>query len=309
MNLSVNSKENMNHKNEIGKGIKALLGNIKKENTYTGNDNQNIHEPASVQNIPIEWIQPNANQPRSQFDENELLELTNSIKTLGIIQPITIRKITDKEYQIISGERRFRAAKQAGLVEVPSYIRLANDHELLEMALVENIQRVDLNPMEIALTYHRLLNEFNLTHEKLSERVGKQRSTISNYIRLLKLSPEIQNAVRNNNLSMGHARVLAGVENILFQKQLFDKTLGEQLSVRALEQLSLNYSTPNSKLENKLNKNDSNENMIRTLENKLSATLGTKVQITRKKTGEGQIIIRFKDDKSFNDVLDRFDIL
>lgn len=300
----------MNQKSELGKGIKALLGSINKENTVTPKASEPITESAAVTNIPIEWIKANSQQPRHQFDETELQELSNSIKTLGIIQPITIRRITDKEYQIISGERRFRAAKLAGLKEIPAYIRTANDHELLEMALVENIQRVDLNPIEIALTYQRLLDEFELTQEKLSERVGKQRSTISNYIRLLKLSPDIQSAVRNNKLSMGHARVLAGVDNILLQKQFFDKTINEQLSVRALESLANDYHSNEAKnSEKKPTNTESPTGMIKTLQDRLSATMGTKVQINRKPTGEGQITIKFSSDKELNDLLDRFDVL
>ncbi|NOT36503.1 MAG: ParB/RepB/Spo0J family partition protein [Saprospiraceae bacterium] len=299
----------MNQKNELGKGIKALLGNINKENTKTAETTTN-EQSASVQNIPIEWIQPNAHQPRNQFDQVELEELANSIRNLGLIQPITIRRITDKEYQIISGERRFRAAKMAGLKEVPTYIRIANDSELLEMALVENIQRVDLNPIEIALTYQRLLEEFDITQDKLSDRVGKQRSTISNYIRLLKLSPDIQDAVRNNKLSMGHARVLAGVDNILLQKQFFQKTLNEHLSVRALENMAVDYHASLGKAHSqKTAASNSQDNMIKSLQDKLSSTLGTKVQIIRKSTGEGQVIIRFQSDKALNDILERLDII
>lgn len=299
----------MNQKNELGKGIKALLGSITKDNPVVQNNNAS-EQSATVQNIPIDWIKPNAHQPRNQFDLIELEELASSIRNLGLIQPITIRRITDKEYQIISGERRFRAAKMAGLTDIPSYIRVANDHELLEMALVENIQRVDLNPIEIALTYQRLLEEFEITQEKLSERVGKQRSTISNYIRLLKLSPEIQDAVRSNKLSMGHARVLAGVENIILQKQFFDRTLNEHLSVRALENMAVDYHASKDKGSHGKNSNSSSQdNMIKSLQDKLSAILGTKVQIIRKNTGEGQIIIRFQSDKAFNDILDRFDVI
>ncbi len=300
----------MNQKNELGKGIKALLGSINKENTAILKSTEQTSESAAVKNVPLDWIKANAHQPRHQFDETELNELSSSIKTLGIIQPITIRRITDKEYQIISGERRFRAAKLAGLREIPAYIRTANDHELLEMALVENIQRVDLNPIEIALTYQRLLDEFEITQEKLSDRVGKQRSTISNYIRLLKLSPDIQSAVRNNKLSMGHARVLAGVDNILLQKQFFDRTINEHLSVRALENLAFDYhSTETKNTSKKVNSPENPAGMIKTLQDKLSATMGTKVQINRKNTGEGQIIIKFNSDKELNELLDRFDVL
>ncbi|MEO6190612.1 MAG: ParB/RepB/Spo0J family partition protein [Saprospiraceae bacterium] len=299
----------MSQKQELGKGIKALIGNFKKESTNS--EDIQVVPTSNVNFISLELIKPNARQPRNDFNLVELEELSNSIKNLGLIQPITIRKISDNEYQIISGERRYRASLLAGLKEIPAYIRTANDNEMLEMALVENIQRVDLNPMEIAITYQRLLEEFDITQEKLAERVGKQRSTISNYARLLKLSPEIQNAVKSNKLSMGHARVLVGIENIILQKQLFDKTISEHLSVRSLEQLAQQYSTrsdTSKKSQNKVVESKPNS-MIKTLEDKLSASFGSKIQIKRNPKGDGHIIIKFNSDKALNDILDRFDNL
>ncbi len=296
----------MSQKQELGKGIKALLGNIKKE-ALTENE---IHSKSSINFIPLNQIVVNSQQPRNEFDQSELNELAHSIKTLGLIQPITIRKLSENQYQIISGERRFRASKIAGLQEIPAYIRTANDNEMLEMALVENIQRVDLNPIEIAITYQRLLEELQITQEQLSDRVGKQRSTISNYARLLKLSPDIQSAVKSNTISMGHARVLVGFDNLILQKQLFDATISNHLSVRALEKLAQEFSKKLTK--NTIPKSVNPESvspMIRSLQDKLSSTLGTKVEIKRNEKGDGQIIIRFKNDQALNEVLDRLDII
>ncbi|MEP7195787.1 MAG: ParB/RepB/Spo0J family partition protein [Saprospiraceae bacterium] len=296
----------MSNKTDLGKGIKALLGNINKEVSPVVEVQNSV---ASSNLIPLEFIKPNAQQPRNEFDEIELEELANSIKSLGLIQPITIRKIANNDYQIISGERRYRASKLAGLKEIPTYIRVANDSEVLEMALVENIQRVDLNPIEIAITYQRLLEEFDITQEKLAQRVGKQRSTISNYSRLLKLSPEIQNAVKSNKLSMGHARVLVGIDNLLVQKKLFDQTMVELLSVRALENLASNFTKNKSTNENPKPAEIKKDSMIKSLEDRLSGILGTKVVIQRKDSGHGHILINFKSDTALNDILDHFDIL
>ena len=297
----------MNQKQELGKGIKALLGNIKKEPS-------NFQEPHSMVSgiimVPLEQIKVNALQPRNEFNLAELEELAASIRSLGLIQPITIRRIADQEYQIISGERRFRACKLAGIKEVPAYIRTANDNEMLEMALVENIQRVDLNPIEIAITYQRLLEECNITQEQLSERVGKQRSTISNYARLLKLPPEIQNSVKSNQLSMGHARVLAGIDDLIAQKSLFEKTIQEHLSVRLIEKIAQDlHNKSNSSSVPKSTTSVSHNPMIRSLEDRISQMVGARTQIKRNEKGEGQIIIKFSSDHALNEILDRLDLI
>lgn len=297
----------MNQKQELGKGIKALLGNIKKEPSTVP---ESAAGSAGVSLIPLDEISPNSQQPRNEFNMAELEELAVSIRSLGLIQPITLRKLAEHEYQIISGERRFRACKLAGVKEVPAYIRTADDNEMLEMALVENIQRVDLNPIEIAITYQRLLEEFHITQEQLSERVGKQRSTISNYSRLLKLPPEIQSAVKSGQISMGHARVLVGIENLIQQKQLFDQTVKEHLSVRSLEKIAQSiHHKPSAQAPSGTADRQPSAPMIKTLEDRLSSVVGTRVQIRRNGKGEGQIIIRFASDKALNDILDRFDII
>lgn len=190
---------------------------------------------SSVALIPLQQIIANPDQPRNTFEKESLDELALSIKTYGLIQPITIRSFGKNQYQIISGERRFRAAQLEGLKEIPAYIRSANDLEVLQMALVENIQREDLSPIEIAISYQRLMEECNLTQEQLSDRVGKKRSTISNYTRLLKLPPEVQNSLKAKTLSMGHARVIAGVEDLLLQTQLYKEIQTKELSVRESE--------------------------------------------------------------------------
>ncbi len=299
----------MSQKQELGKGIKALLGTIKKENQSASTEQTN--SSSGIAMIPIEFIKANNQQPRNQFNPEELKELAQSIKNLGLIQPITIRRLGKDDYQIISGERRYRACQFAGITEIPAYVRTANDSEMLEMALVENIQRVDLNPMEIAITYQRLLEEFNITQEQLAERVGKQRSTISNYARLLKLPPEIQSAVKSNQLSMGHARVLVGIENLIVQQQLFHKTLSEHLSVRALEKLAHDYSIQSeaNKIQNKTTPTSTQNASVKHLEDKLSSILGSKAQIKRNHQGQGHIIIKFQSDHELNEILERLDII
>lgn len=299
----------MSQKQELGKGLKALLSNINKENTtvYDQTLKTESINAVNAQTLSITLVKPNPNQPRNHFDEEKLNELTESIKHLGIIQPITVRKNSESEYLIISGERRFKAAQKANLKEIPVYIRTANDQELLEMALIENIQREDLNPIEIAISYQMLMDEFNLTHEAMADRVGKKRSTISNYTRLLKLPPDIQAAVKTNQLSMGHARVIAGVDNLLQQMHLFKEIQQHGLSVRASEEMLNALQRKNSRKIVSENKIDSSDNEIKLIENKFAAFFGAKTIISRKKDGSGQLVIRFKSDDALNDLLDRID--
>ena len=192
----------------------------------------------SVNEISLDEIETNPFQPRQYFDEDALNELADSIKVHGIIQPITVRRLSRNQYQLISGERRFQASKRAGLTAVPAYIRSADDQQMLEMALIENIQRENLNPIEISLSYQRLISECNLKQEELGERVGKNRSTVTNYLRLLKLPPDIQIALRDNKISMGHARAIINVDSADSQLFIFKKTLSEDLSVRKVEELA-----------------------------------------------------------------------
>lgn len=295
----------MSQKSELGKGLRALLSNI---NTETGVKNNPVSSTAinAVSVIPIAQIHPNKQQPRHVFEEELIKELADSIKTYGIIQPLTVRKTNIDEYQIISGERRYRACLLAGLQEVPVYVRTANDNEMLEMALVENIQREDLNPIEIAISYQRLSDEYKYTQEELSSRVGKKRSTISNYIRLLKLPVEIQNAIKNKSLSMGHARVIAGVDDLIQQMQLFKDIQSKELSVRDAEKILHSYTK--SKARRPVFPPPSNtQTQIKVLEDRMSAFFGSRVNINRKPNGEGQIVIKFKDDRQLNDILDRIE--
>ncbi len=293
----------MNKKKELGKGLRALLSNIE-TTTNKEEKTQLVKElTSSVSTISIESIEVNPFQPRTEFDAEELMELAKSIKIHGLIQPITVRSLGGDTYQLISGERRMRASKMAGLKQVPVYVRVANDQEMLEMALIENIQRTDLNAVEIAISYQRLIEECSLTHETLSERVGKNRSTVTNYLRLLKLPPEIQNAVKSNEISMGHARVLAGVQDIGLQLQMFRKTVADQLSVRQLEELA---KTPSAKVNQKSNPkiNDATSIELERIKKEISALVGTKVDISRNNKGQGKIVIAFANDRQFNDIYD-----
>lgn len=221
-------------KQAMGRGLSALLNN---SDITSANDKNADKLVGSILEIDLDLIEVNPFQPRSYFNEESLRELASSIKELGVIQPITIRKLEGNKFQLVSGERRYRASKLIGNTTIPAYIRLANDQEMLEMALVENIQRKDLDPIEVALTYQRLIDEIDLTQEEMSKRVGKKRSTISNYLRLLKLDPIIQTGMRDGFLSMGHGRALINVENTEDQLSIYEKIIEQKLSVRQTEQL------------------------------------------------------------------------
>ncbi len=225
-----------NRKQVLGRGLSAILNDPDKL-TKSINDKNAYESIGKIIDLPLENIITNPKQPRTHFNEESLKELSNSIQELGIIQPITVRKVDKNNYQLISGERRYRASKMAGIKNIPSYIRVANDNELLELALVENIQRKDLDPIEIGLSYKRLIDEINLTQDQLSNRVGKKRSTITNYIRLLKLDPIIQTGIRDKFISMGHGRTLVNVENNKEQIELYKKIVKKSLSVREVEKL------------------------------------------------------------------------
>lgn len=290
-------------KKELGKGIRALLHDIEEQdNAPTLATMKEL--TGAVANIAIDEIEANPTQPRKRFSDDLLEELANSIRTYGIIQPLTLRKVGKNKYQIIAGERRFRASKIAGLTEVPAFIRLANDQELLEMALVENIQREDLNAIEIGIGYQRLMDECNMTQEELSGRVGKDRATISNYVRLLKLLPDIQNAVRNQVISMGHARALAGLDDIALQIAMFRQTMNEGWSVRKLEQQIKQHFEPKASTTSEKKVPDP---QLAEVQNRLRQFFGTKVAIDRSKSGSGQIKIFFDSNQELNRILDRLD--
>jgi ParB family chromosome partitioning protein len=227
----------MSKKPALGRGLSALLENSRTDITTKGNG---VNAPVvnSVSVIRITQIETNPFQPRTNFEETALQELSESIRQHGIIQPLTVRKLGYDRYQLISGERRFRASQMAGLTEVPAYIRIADDQEMLEMALVENIQREDLDPIEVSLSYKRLIDECNLTQEQLSEKVGKQRSTVTNFLRLLKLPAPIQKALRDSDISMGHAKALINIDNEDRQLAIFAMALEQDFSVRQIEDLA-----------------------------------------------------------------------
>ena len=290
----------MNKKNEVSKGLRSLLSNIEKTNNPTERSQLVKELTNSIALISPELIEVNPFQPRTEFDTEQLMELARSIKTSGLIQPITVRSLGGNKYQLISGERRLRASKMAGIREVPAYIRVANDQEMLEMALVENIQRADLNAVEIAISYQRLMDECNLTHEALSERVGKDRSTVTNYVRLLKLPAQIQASVKEGKLSMGHARALAGIENIALQLKVFKEAYDQGLSVRALENLIRSHAL--SKKESTSFVTQEIHPEVKKINDDLRNLLGTKIDIKRDQNGKGSITILFNSDSELNKI-------
>jgi ParB family chromosome partitioning protein len=291
-------------KGEFGKGIRALLANPEQlEKAVHDNPQEVVREfTGNVAMLPIAQIETNPYQPRTEFDQAALDELAASIRVHGLIQPVTVRRLHDKAYQLISGERRFRASQLAGLTEIPAYIRLADDQQMLEMALIENIQREDLNSVEIAISYQRLIDECSLTHENLSERVGKQRSTITNYLRLLKLPVDVQLAIKERKISMGHARALAAVNDISFQLSLLGQILQNDLSVRAVESLIARYqeerNAKKAKPDNRLPEN------LRQIQDQFSAFFGAKAVLKRDPKGKGQLVLKFENDTELNRLLD-----
>lgn len=287
-------------KNALGKGLGALLENAKTDIT-SKSQNSDPDQVKSISRINIFNISPNPFQPRIDFEKESLEELSNSIKEHGIIQPITVRKMGRDHFQIISGERRFQAAKIVGISEIPAFIRIADDKKMLEMAIVENIQRKDLNAIEIGLSYQRLIDECQLTHSELSQKVSKDRSTVSNFLRLLKLPLEIQKAVRIGDLSMGHARAILSLGNDAEMINAFKKIKNEQLSVRDTEKI---FNGKTNSITNGLEKLSNYESRM---QNDLSFQLKSKVIIKKKLKGNGQIIIHFKSQDHLNEILDNFD--
>lgn len=290
-------------KRAMGRGLGAILSAESKA-VQSATDAGAKDLVGNIVEIPIEDIYPNANQPRTHFDEKALQELAESIKVLGIIQPITVRKDGAK-FEIISGERRYRASKMAGLKEIPAYVRLVNDQELLEMALVENIQREDLDAIEVALTYQRLLEEIGLTQEALSQRVGKERSTITNSIRLLKLNPDVQQAIRNGNISAGHGRAILSLENPEDQQALFKQIVNNRLSVRQAEEAAKHFKSPKEISISKEPKTLPNN--LRRAEKTLADTLALKVEIKSSAKGDkGKIVLNFDNEEELEKILSYF---
>ncbi|MFT4902998.1 MAG: ParB family chromosome partitioning protein [Thalassomonas sp.] len=282
----------------LGKGLMTIF----KDNTIdipTDIKTNNTALSGQTHEIAIAEIETNPFQPRTEFDQEKLHELSLSIEQLGIIQPITVRKLNENKYQLISGERRFRASKLAGLSKLPAYVRIANDQEMLEMALVENIQRENLNPIEIALSYQRLIEEIKLTQEQCSERVGKNRTTVTNFLRLLKLPSEIQKGLSTGKISTGHARALISVKNTESQLNIFHETVANGYSVREVEQIVKDFADSNYKRTSKT-KAISTPNPLPFSQQKmvhdLSRTLDKKVELKRNKKGKGKLIIPFTND-------------
>lgn len=290
-------------KRAMGRGLGAILSAESKSTINSATDTGAEQLVGNMVEVALEDIYPNATQPRTYFDETALQELAQSIRNLGVIQPITLRKDGDK-FEIISGERRFRASKIAGLKSVPAYIRLVNDQELLEMALVENIQREDLDAIEVALTYQRLLDEIGLTQENLSQRVGKERSTITNSIRLLRLSPDIQQAIRAGKISAGHGRAIISVEDEKNQQELFNKIIKEGLNVRQAEKAASEFKNPKKEVAKK---EVELPNHLRKVQKSLSDVLDVAVEIKSSGKGKkGKIILDFNNEEELSKILSHF---
>ena len=277
------------------RGLEAMLGNIdipvRKENAQVVSGNTNIH---------IDSIEANPYQPRTQFDEESLMELAKSIVTYGLIQPVTVRPVGNGKYQLISGERRLRAAKMAGLNEIPAYVRTVDDVQSVQMALVENIQRTDLNAIEIAVSYKRLLDECNLSQDELSAKVGKNKTTIVNYLRLLKLSKEVQIAVRDNKISMAHSRCIVGFDDFEVQNKMLNEILLNGLSVRQTEALAKRIAgevKPRKKVNVKLS------DEINRFKSDLSKKLNARVAVAKDVTGKGKITIPFKSEEELSHLM------
>ncbi len=275
-------------KNALGRGLSALISDEEPRQR----DNQSGHNE-----IELSLIEANPFQPRTRFEEESLQELASSIKELGVIQPIIVRLNSDGKYQLIAGERRFRAASIIGMETIPAYIRTADDQALLEIALVENIQREDLDAIEVAISYQRLLDECRLTQDNLSDRVGKKRSTISNYVRLLKLPAEIQLGIKNRQISMGHARSIISIDDPDQQLELYNRIIDHDLSVRKVEEIVRNYSSPKKKDKKETAVPDkSGLDEYSSLRNHLAGFFGTNVEFRRNEKGKGKIVIPFSSN-------------
>ncbi len=290
------------NKEALGKGIRSLLQSIDSDlkNTAGQLKSQAIEEITGVIRLPLDHIETNPKQPRRDFDEQSLQELAQSIKIHDIIQPVTVSKLHGNKYRLIAGERRLRAARMAGLKDIPAYVRQANDQELLELALLENLQREDLNAVEIALSYKRMMEDLDHTQEQVAERMGKDRTTVTNYLRLLKLPPDIQIAVRNGEVSMGHARALINVDTIDKQLYIFDEIKTKGLSVRQTETLVRNL----YKQKEQKKSADHLPSGYKKLQDKLSSHFSTRVKLTHHKNGNGQITLDYYSLEELNKLLE-----
>jgi ParB family transcriptional regulator, chromosome partitioning protein len=300
--------KNENKKDMIGKGLRSLLSNIDADLKTTGGHLRNdiVEKQTASKRLPLDLIDTNPNQPRRDFDEKTLEELAASIKLHDIIQPLTVVHLPSGRYKLIAGERRFRASKIAGLKDVPVYIREANDNQILELALLENLQREDLNAIEISLSYKRMMDELHYTQEEVAERMGKERSTVANYIRLLKLPPDIQIAVRNGSISMGHARALINVDHVDKQLFIYREITEKGLSVRQTEDLvrRLYKNAPVVKPATKSGLSPA----YKRIEDNLASHFGTKVTLKHAKNGTGSVAIEYYSLQEFNKLIEMLGI-
>ncbi len=285
----------------LGRGLDAIMQSP--ETDITSKDISGDFVAGAVAEIDIDLIETNPFQPRTEFDETALRELAQSIKEQGVIQPVTVRKLGYNKYQLISGERRLRASKMAGASKIPAFIRVANDEQMLELALIENIHRENLNAIEVAISYQRLIDECSLTQEEVSEKVGKSRSSVANFLRLLKLPPEVQLAIRDGHISMGHARALININDKEEQLKLLQQIIMEEMNVRQTEEMA-------DKAKGKADKERKQTNFIpdhfKSKIKTLSQTLSTRVKVKRNIKGQGSVVIDFKDEAEFDRIMELF---
>ena len=281
--------------NAVGRGLDALIST----------DAVRTQGSSTINEIPLDQIEPNANQPRSLFDDDKLQELANSIREIGIIQPITLRQTAENRFQIIAGERRWRASQMAGLKTIPAYIRTINDQDVMEMALVENIQREDLNPIEIALAYEHLIESTGMTQDRISERVGKSRSAITNYLRLLKLPAQVQISLQKKEIDMGHARALLSLDSPSLQLKVFKETMKNGWSVRKVEEVvnSLKNGEDIESANKKIKAKAQLSENLTSMRDQLAATLNTKVQLSCSPKGKGKISIPFSNEEELKRIV------
>jgi len=301
----------INKKQALGKGIRALLDNIDDEIKTNGEGVPAVSgqgQSANTARIPLDQIEVNPKQPRRDFDEQSLKELAESIKLHDIIQPVTVIKTGQHRFQLISGERRLRASKLAGLKDIPAYVRTADGQEMLEMALLENLQREDLNAIEIAISYRQLMDECGLTQEQVAERMKKERSTVANYLRLLKLPPDIQKAVRDGSISMGHARAIISLDHVDQQLYVFRETTQRGLSVRQVEQMVKDMATEKQTTSTKSATPVKLPPAYKRIEDNMASHFSTRVKLDRKKTGKGNIVIEFYNDEDLERIMDKMSL-
>ena len=285
----------------LGRGLDAILQSP--ETDITSKDISGDFVAGAIAEIDINLIETNPFQPRTEFDETALKELAQSIKEQGVIQPVTVRKLGYNKYQLISGERRLRASKLAGLDKIPVFIRVANDEQMLELALIENIHRENLNAIEVAISYQRLIDECNMTQEEVSDKVGKSRSAVANFLRLLKLPAEVQIAIRDGHITMGHARALINITDKEQQLKLLQQIIEGEMNVRQTEELAEKAKNPEAKERKQTNFIPEHfKSKIKTL----SQTLNTKVKVTRNVKGQGSVVIDFKDEAEFDRIMELF---